>query len=607
MMRLSWLLVFVLGSAITVGAGVVPDGKPHAFTFGGTSNQEFVLDGKPFQIMGGEMHPARIPHQYWRHRIQMAKAMGLNTVPIYVFWNDHEREPGKFDFTTDERNIGDFLDIARQEGMWVLLRPGPYICGEWDLGGLPWWLLRTPDIKLRSMDPRYTEPLARYFHALAEVVRPRMAVNGGPILMVQLENEYGSYSRQEQAHMLWLRDLWVKDGIAGPFFTADGYGKGTPIPGVAIGMDPGMEEKYYQDTHLRHPGVPVFSAETYPGGFRHGGEGNWSSHDLSGALKTFFVRTGKSFSLYVVHGGTSFGLTAGANNGGEGYLPDVTSYDYGAPINEQGRPTKTFLAMRGVLAGCLPAGEKLPELPEPIPVVTIPGISMTRLTTVWEQLPKAITNGEASCFESLGQNQGMMVYRTKINAGDWETLSISNLHDYAQVFVDGRYVGILDRRLGQHSLEIPARDKEATLEILVEAMGHINFSIGMESDRKGMYGGVGLGGKPLDQWEMIPVPLTDEWASSLGKTSAATGRPGGVFRGEFTLDKVADTFFDVSKYKKGYVWINGHNLGRYWSIGPQLRLYCPGPWLKQGKNTFLVLDLEKTVPSDVEGKGSAND
>ena len=211
-------------------------------------NSQFLLDGKPFQMICGEMHPARIPPEYWRHRIRMAKAMGLNTIAIYVFWNAHEREEGKYDFPTGSRNIGKFLRIAREEGMWINLRPGPYCCGEWDLGGIPTYLLRYPDIKFRTIrDARYTKAVANYFHELAKVVRPQLAENGGPILIVQIENEYGSYPRRDHDYMVWLRDLWVKEGVQGPLLHGRRgrrrvTSRASSLPGVAVGLDTGTNE-----------------------------------------------------------------------------------------------------------------------------------------------------------------------------------------------------------------------------------------------------------------------------------------------------------------------------------------------------------------------------
>ena len=583
---------------------------PHRFSFGGAEHSEFLLDGQPYQIRSGEMHPDRIPPEYWRHRVRMAKAMGLNTIAIYVFWNAHEPAEGRYDFTSSPRDLGRFLDLAREEGMWVLLRPGPYCCGEWDFGGIPTYLLRYPDLKLRTLaDARYARAVENYLRELARVVRPRLVENGGSILMVQIENEYGSYPRRDHDYLVWLRDLWVTNGVSGPFYTSDGasegFLKGVTLPGAAVGLDTGENEAHWTIARKMNPGVPVFSSEAYPGWLRHWGEGNWTPSDIS-ALMTFYLEKKKSFNLYLVHGGSNFGITAGANNGGAGYEPDVTSYDYGSPVDEQGRATPAYHALRRQLASYLPAGQTLPDIPEPIPTIVIPEIRMERWSGLWEQLtaPKAVE--VPACFETIGQNQGLVLYRTKIAPGEKRKLSFANLHDYGQVFLDGVLVGTLDRRLGQREIELPACARGGVLEVLVEAMGHINFTLAMDSDRKGIYGEVKLGEAALSNWEMFPLPLGDEWAMSMPKTTPVAGRPGGIFKGYFNLDHAADTFLDLSKWSKGVAWVNGHNLGRFWSIGPQQRLFCPAPWLKVGANAVVVLDLVVTEPQALDGKIERN-
>jgi hypothetical protein len=603
-------LVLMVASIATAAAPALPDDKPHILTFGGPQNSEFFLDGKPFQMIGGEMHPARILVEYWRHRIRMAKAMGLNTIAIYVFWNFHERAEGKFDFTSGSRNIAEFLRLAREEGVWINLRPGPYCCGEWDLGGIPAYLLRYPDIKLRTLkDDHYAEAVKRYIHALAQIVKPYMAASGRPILLVQIENEYGSYPRRDHDYLVWLRDLWIKEGIQGPFYTADGpdegYLKGVVVSGVAVGLDTGTNEQHFALARRLNPGVPVFASEVYPGWLRHWGEGNWQPSNVSGLVK-YYMDTRKSFNLYMFHGGTNFGFTAGANSGGAGYEPDVTSYDYGSPLDEQGRPTAAYDALRKQLASYLPDGRHLPEIPAAIPTIRVSRIAIRHWTSLWDHLPAAIPAAKPECFEKLGQNQGMMLYRTTITAGGKRRLRMQHVHDWAQVFVDQRLIGTLDRRRGEREIELPTCDGTANLEILVEAMGHINFTIAMDSDRKGLFGEVKLGTDKLENWQMFPLPLGDEWISGVPDTARVAERPGGIFQGELQLDRVADMFLDMSQWKKGVVWVNGQNLGRYWSIGPQQRLYCPGPWLKKGVNKIVILDLELTEPQPLDGKPERN-
>lgn len=584
-----------------------PDGKTHEFSFGGEDNGTFLLDGKPLQIRSGEMHPQRIPKEYWSQRVRMAKAMGLNTIAFYVMWNDLERPDGSFDFTTGNRDIAGFLKICRDEGMWVLFRPGPYVCGEWDFGGIPATLLKYPDLKVRTVkDERFMKAQARYLEAIAKVAKPFLSSGGGPILMTQLENEHGSY-RKDHDYMLWLKEFWTKAGF-GPFYTSDGAGEGylkdVVLPGVAVGLDPGENDASWAVARKMNPGVPVFSSETYPGWLRHWGEGNWSPTNKKDTVD-WFMKNGKSFNLFVIHGGTNFGFAAGANSGGKGgFEPDLTSYDYGSPINEQGRGTPEYGELRAVIASYLSEDGKLPE-PPPVPTaMEIPGFTPQRLAGLWDLVPQAKRiKPETMWFEAWNQNQGMAVYRSQVPAGPAAKFTFEHLNDYGQVYLDGKRLATIDRRIGSpKSVDLPARDKSATLEVLVEAMGHINFSLAMESDRKGLFGALKLGDAVLDNWQVAPMPLLSETVARASKASSSSGRPGSQFRGQFTLtDKPADTFFDMSKYEKGTVWVNGRNLGRYWSVGPQLRLYCPASWLRQGVNVVDIVDLELTEPRPVRG------
>jgi beta-galactosidase len=593
--------LLAVASPQTQAAQQAAAGARHTFAL---AADDFLLDGKPFQIISGEMHPARIPVEYWRHRIRMAKAMGVNTVAMYVFWNYHETKEGVFDFTTGNHDIARFVRIAQEEGLWVLLRPGPYVCAEWDFGGIPSYLLADPELKIRSLYPHYMEAVQRYISTLAPIVRPLLVANGGPILMVQIENEYGSYGN-DRAYLDRLRGLWTTNGVPGPFYTADGP---TPymleaghVDGAAVGLDSGSSEKDWTLAHTLAPGLPVFSSETYPGWLTHWGE-PWARPGLDDLLKEvrFLMDGRKSFNLYVVHGGTNFGFTAGANSGGKGYEPDVTSYDYDAPIDEQGRATPKYAALRDLLASYLPRGSALPPVPADIPSAAIPEFEVRPYTSVWDHLPPPIAALQPGPFEAYGQNQGLMLYRTTLVGRKSGRLTLTDLHDYALVFVDGRYIGALDRRLGENSIDLPPTSNPApVLDLLVEGMGHINFGPQM-IDRKGITDRVTLGNMTLMNWQIYPLPLADAWVRGLS-ASAAADRQGVFFRGSFTLDHPADTFIDMSNFRKGVVWVNGHNLGRYWDVGPQTRLYCPALWLRSGENEIIVFDLHKTSAAPIRG------
>jgi hypothetical protein len=596
MHRAIFLSLLLLASAACLGAA-----ERHTFALAG---DDFLLDGKPFQIISGEMHPARIPDAYWRQRIRMAKAMGCNTVAVYVFWNYHETAEGRFDFTTGNHDIARFMRICQEDGLWVLLRPGPYVCAEWDFGGLPPYLLRIPDLKVRCLDTRYMAAAERYIRALARVVKPLQASEGGPILMVQIENEYGSYGN-DRNYLERLRQVWQEAGIHMPFYTADGatttmLEAGT-LPGAAVGLDPGTSNAQFDLARRMNPGVPVFASEIYPGWLTHWGE-QWQRPDIGPVLKQLqtLLDNHRSFNLYLVHGGTNFGFWAGANSGGKGYEPDVTSYDYDAPVNEQGRATAKYQALRELLGRYRTGGAALPDIPAAIPAIAIPPVAMRPYASIWGNLPAPVASVQPRPMETFGQYHGLMVYETTLVGQKSGALLITELHDYATVFVDGHYIGKLDRRAGEQTIALPrTQNARPVLTILVEAMGRINFAQSM-IDRKGITDRVTLGGMTLMNWRVYPLPLDDDFIARLpeGKVDE---RPGVFFRGSFDLTEPADTFLDLSGYRKGIVWVNGHNLGRYWDIGPQKRLYCPAPWLRAGRNEIVVLDLHQLEPATVAG------
>jgi len=596
MFRWSGILSSFLIAACCASA---PGAGRHTFALGG---HDFLLDGKPFRIISGELHPARIPREYWRHRVRMAKALGCNTVAAYIFWNYHEEEPGRFDFATGNRDIARFIRIVQEEGMYVLLRPGPYVCAEWDFGGLPPYLLRIPDIKVRCMDPRYIEAAGRYIGRLASVVRPLLVTRGGPILMVQIENEYGSFGN-DTTYLEALRRLWKDNGIDVPFYTADGASRAMldagNITGAAVGLDPGSNDADFAAAAARNPSVPAFSSETYPGWLTHWGE-QWARPDTASFLSDlrYLLAHGRSLNIYVVHGGTNFGFTAGANSGGKGYEPHITSYDYDAPVSEQGRAAPKFFAIRDLIAQY--AGTPQP-LPEPLPAMDLPPVSMRAFSTVWANLPRSVRSVQPGTFESYGQYHGFMLYRTRLIGHRGGNLTVTDLHDYALVFLDGRYVGTLDRREGVNTIRLPVSDlARPVLEILVEGMGRVNYGPSL-IDRKGITDRVTLEGMTLMNWEVTGLPMDGDYIAGLKGAPVDTARRGVFFRGSFELETAADTFIDVSAYVKGFVWVNGHNLGRYWNIGPQKRLFCPAPWLRAGVNDILVFDLHRNDPATVRG------
>ncbi len=588
------------------------EGKPAVLSFGGEGGREFMLDGVPFQIRSGEIHPQRVPRQHWRHRIRAAKAMGLNTIAFYTFWNALEQPDGSWDFS-GRNDIGAFIDMCQEEGMWVLFRPGPYVCGEWDLGGLPTYLLKDDETMLRyTGNAQFMEAQTRYLEKMAEIAIPRLSKNGGPILMVQLENEYGSYKSEhdEMAYIEWLKDFWEKKG-AGPFYLSEGS---SPhhlrfVPeGVAVGLDP-ADNAWQMQTALRvAPGVPVFSSETYPGWLRHWGEGNWTPSRNALNSVRWYMKDGVSFNLFVLHGGTSFGLTAGANTNPDGtnFQPDLTSYDYGSPIGENGNLTKEYFEYRDIIKAALPDAAKLPEPVQPV-AMEVPAFTPRKVCAFHElQAPHRKGKSEhPMTLESLGQNQGIAIYNTTLPAGPAATLHCTP-QDFALVYVDDQFIGTMDRRLNQRSIDLPERRKDAVLKVVVDTFGHVNFSKFMEKDRKGLIGKVSLGDKPLTGWRVSTIDLEK---SRPRRAARARGtEKGAYYRAEVELQNPSDTFLDMKDWQKGYVWVNGHLLGRYWNVGPQERLYCPGEFLKAGCNVIEVLDLflSTDTPPAISGKKERN-
>lgn len=571
----------------------------HVFSLG---KKDFLMDGKPFQIISGELHPARIPEQYWRHRIRMVKALGCNTVALYIFWNYHEPTPGNFDFSSGNKNISEFLKLCQEEDMYVLLRPGPYVCGEWDLGGIPPYLLSIPDIKLRCRDPRYMDAAENYIEHISDEVRPFLFTNGGPILMVQLENEYGSYGNDKE-YLKDLRSLWEKNGIDTPFFSADGA---TPfmleaghLKNTVIGLDSGSNDKDFEEAYKADSNAPSFSSETYPGWLTHWGE-DWAAPDTVPLLKSvkYLLENKKSFNFYVAHGGTNFGFSAGANAfSPTEYMPDVTSYDYDAPIDEQGRPTAKYYALRKLIGSYRKTA--LPEIPRPIPVIDIPEIQPEVYTSFWDNLPSPKESVQPKPMEAYGQYHGCVLYKTKLIGRKSGKLIITEPHDFALVYLNGKYIGTVERDGGNWSIEIPETDvKDPELEILVEGMGRINFGAFL-IDRKGITDRVTLNGMTLMNWKVFNLPLDNDYISKLQRGSEMDKNPV-FFKASFELDKTGDTFIDLSNYKKGIVWVNGHNLGRFWNKGPQERLYCPANFLKK-KNEILILDFYQKEARTVSG------
>lgn len=599
-----------LAHALPAPLELAPDGKPHRFGF---RARAFVLDGAPFQVRSGQMDPIRIPRGHWRQRIRMARAMGLNTIALYVMWNALEPEPGTFDLTSGRRDFARFIDLCAEEKMWVYLRPGPYVCAEWDFGGLPAWLLRDPGMRVRHADDvHYMRAVTRYFDAIAPLVRPRMAVQGGPILMLQLENEYASFGN-DLGYLETLQAMWRQRGIEGPFSLSDGLPQiakaKTWVPGTALGLDGDTD---FAKAQVIAGEAPVWVGEGYTGWLSHWGDATWQYSDYAKTLRELMAAH-RSFNLYEVHGGTNFGFGAGANaqQDGSRFLADLTSYDYGAPINEQGAAAPDYPRCRAAIAGALK--QPLPDIPPTPPVSAFAPVVATPWADVWSNLPQARSVAQPGANELLtGQTQGMVLYRKRVRLGKPATLRITGVHDYATVLVDGALAGVISRVQGSglpagDTLTLPARPAGlAQVDILIDSFGHVGYGLYID-DRKGLTGAVELDGQRLADWQVFSLPLDAAWVQQLRPLTGAATRPGVFFRARVTRAEAADCYLDLSHWNKGYAWVNGHLLGRYWHIGPQQRLYCPAEWWRAGDNEVLVFDQHRIAAAPIRGAVALHD
>jgi beta-galactosidase len=561
----------------------------HSFVLG---DKDFLLDGKPLQMISGEMHYNRIPREYWRDRIQKAKAMGLNTIGTYIFWNAHEVQPGKYDFSGNN-DVAEFVRIAQQEGMWVVMRPSPYVCAEWEFGGYPWWLLKDKTMKVRSKDPKFLVAYRSYINRLAKELVPLQVTHGGNILMVQIENEYGSYSNDVE-YLDINRKIFRDAGLDVPLFTCDpvsAYPNGILpgcLPAVNGSSDPQLVKAIVNKYH--NGKGPYYVAEWYPGWFDDWGKAH-AHTDVTGDAKKLdkVLASGISINMYMFHGGTTRGFMNGANmNDKDSYSPQVSSYDYDAPLDEAGNPTPKFLAFRKVIEKYLPSGTVLPPVPAKSATISIKNIPLIQHVSLFDQLKNPVLAVNPLCFEELDQAYGFVLYHTTIHQEVSSMLKLNGMRDFATVYINGKRVAILDRRLKQDSVMLAGPLQNAAIDILVENNGRINFGKYLVDNRQGLTGTVTLAGKTVNDWKMYRFPFTGINQVKY-TTSSFSGQPG-LYHGSFLLEKTGDTFLDMRGFGKGFVFLNGHNLGKYWQIGPQQTIYIPAVWLKKGKNEITVFD-----------------
>ena len=567
--------------------------------------REFLLDGEPFRILSGAIHYFRVHPDLWADRIRKARLMGLNTIETYVPWNEHSPTPGVF-HTDGGLDLGRFLDLVADEGMQAIVRPGPYICAEWDNGGLPAWLFTDPTIGVRSSEPGYLAAVDTFMDRLLPIVVERQITHGGPVILFQIENEYGAYG-SDKVYLQHLVDVAKRAGVEVPLFTCD-QPLGTMIEDGSL---PGLHKTATfgsrADERLgflreRQPAGPLMCAEFWNGWFD-----NWGTHHhttdaaASASELDALLSAGASVNIYMFHGGTNFGFTNGANDKGI-YEPTITSYDYDAPLAEDGFPTDKYFAFRDVIAKHFPVPD---EVPAPLPRPPMEAVDVTQsvplLDVAWRGGSAQVVSGAVPPAETTGQYRGFFLYGKTLESGG--VLSFAEVRDRAQFFLDGFPLGTLSRELGERTIVIP---RGGLLQVLLEDQGRVNYGARI-GEAKGLMSPALLDGKEVQGWSIRPVDLTalDDLRVGARELQGSGGVPGpSISFASFPAGGPGDRYLRLDGWTKGNAFINGFNLGRYWSRGPQRTLYVPGPLIRPGVNELAILELHGSSTRRVEFVGA---
>lgn len=556
----------------------------------------FYLDNKPFRIIAGAIHYFRVPREYWKDRLIKLKACGFNTVETYIAWNMHEMKEGVFDYS-DMLDVEEFLSEAQELGLYAIVRPGPYICSEWDFGGLPWWLLKNDNMHLRCMDSDYLKATDRFFDDIIPRIAKHQISNGGNVILVQVENEYGSYG-DDSEYIRYLAKGLENRGIDVPLFTSDGTcyqmltgGTITEIHKTANFGSRAKEQ--FENLRKYQPDGPLMCTEYWNGWFDHWGEEHHkrSSKEAADNLDEI-LSLGASVSTYMFHGGTNFGYMNGANEY-DCYEPTVSSYDDDAPVNECGELTEKYYLFRDVISKY----SDIPDidLPAPIRKKNYGRFTFTESAMLFDNLDnlsKAIELTNPVPMEKLNQGYGYILYKSSVKGPrEEQEVRLQYVHDRGYIYKDRKLLGIQYRNDKENKVRT-SFDKEGNeLAVIVENMGRVNYGAHLK-DSKGITYGIGLGNNFIFHWQAYPLPFDNiEKAAFREEVSKFNGEPV-ILKAEIDIDECHDTFIKLPGFKKGIIILNGKVLSRYWEKGPQKSAYIPSPFLKKGKNEIAIVEFE---------------
>ena len=559
---------------------------------------QFLMNGKPYTVISGAMHYFRVPRQCWYDRLLKLKECGFNTVETYTCWNLHEPNEGTFDFS-GMLDIDAYISCAEALGLNVIVRPGPYICAEWDMGGLPAWLLREPALPLRCHDERFIEKVRHYYDRLLPIVKAHLLSNGGRVIMMQIENEYGSFG-DDHDYMRRVAEIYQEHGIDCLLYTSDGTElsmlSGGTLPEYLCVANFGSRPRENFDALTRfRPGQPKMCGEYWVGWFDHW----YGCHHVRdprevASLVREMLDEGASLNFYMFHGGTNFGFMNGANDYGT-YEPTVTSYDYCALLSEAGDRTPAYYEVKRVIEK--KTGRRIPLTASESEKRAYGAVRLDQICTLFDSLEAfapAVFAPECAYMEDLGQYYGYMLYSTTLEGPlEEKPLEADFLHDRAVVFLDGRFAGIRERSRRQDEIRISlAAGESVRLDILCENMGRVNYGPNIR-DRKGIRG-VRTGLRYHFGWQMTPIRLDRLAALRWSELTNAQSRACAFLRGTLRVDGApCDTFLRTDGFHKGIAIVNGFNLGRYYNdAGPQRTLFVPAEILHSGENEVIIFETD---------------